>query len=157
MVYNTSYMRIDVEVEFRGEESKKPGKFVIHASNMMLHTNKMRVSNKIAGKFFKQRESRKYFSEKLILKPVKEEEMSDEKKFEGWKSNCMFFLKQFEEDPEFSKLLEYCHYKQLSIEVIVPYDGIPIYPGPDTLEFMKSRKGRRLLHKLAKNKKGDTM
>jgi hypothetical protein len=117
----------------------------------------MRESNKISSKFFQQRETRKYFNQKLVLRPVKEEEISEDKKFENWKSNCMFCLNQFEEDPEFSKLLEYCHYKNLSIEVIVPYDGIPIYPGPDTLEFLKSRKGKRLLHKLAKNKKGDTI
>jgi hypothetical protein len=150
-------MRIDVPVEFRREESGEPSKFVIHASNLMLHTDKMRESNKISSKFFQQRETRKYFNQKLVLRPVKEEEISEDKKFENWKSNCMFCLNQFEEDPEFSKLLEYCHYKNLSIEVIVPYDGIPIYPGPDTLEFLKSRKGKRLLHKLAKNKKGDTI
>ena len=55
-------------------------------------------------------------------------------------------------DPEFMQFIQDEEAKGYKILLSVPKKGIPIVPGKDTVEFMKSRKGKRILRKLERKR-----
>ena len=69
---------------------------------------------------------------------------------QDYKSHIMELLQL---DPDFMKMVQEDQAKGYKILLSIPKEGLPILPGEDTIDFMNSKNGKRLLRKLDKNKK----
>jgi hypothetical protein len=67
----------------------------------------------------------------------------------------MLILDMIKKDPVFLKMVQEEEKKGYKILVALPNEGIPIFAGEDTKDFIKSKKGKRILRGLAKNKDKD--
>lgn len=56
------------------------------------------------------------------------------------------------QDPDFMKLVRDEEARGFKVLLALPKGGIPIVPGKDTVEFLKSKNGKRILRALAKGK-----
>lgn len=65
----------------------------------------------------------------------------------------MAILDQIKNDPSFIKMLQEEEAKGYKVLLSIPKSGIPVYAGKDSVEFMDSKKGKRILRKIAKDKK----
>lgn len=65
----------------------------------------------------------------------------------------MAILDQIHKDPSFIKMLREEEAKGYKVLLSIPKSGIPVYAGKDSVEFMDSKKGKRILRKIAKDKK----
>ncbi len=68
---------------------------------------------------------------------------------EDYKSFILTIL-QFDED--FIKMVQEENAKGCKVFIEIPEDGIPILIGEDTIEFLKSKNGKRFLRKIDKKK-----
>lgn len=50
------------------------------------------------------------------------------------------------------KIIEDGEKQGYKVNILIPKDGIPVFAGKDTLEFIESKNGKRILRKLAKDK-----
>lgn len=63
-----------------------------------------------------------------------------------------YILKLLGEDPDFQKLVREEEAKGVKVVLAFPKDGVPAEYGKDTIEFLKSKNGQRVLRGLAKEK-----
>ncbi len=63
-----------------------------------------------------------------------------------------FILRALQFDPDFVKMVQEEEAKGYKILIGMPNEGIPVLLGKDTIEFLDSKNGRRLLRGLDKNK-----
>ncbi len=63
-----------------------------------------------------------------------------------------YILKLLGEDPDFQKLVREEAEKGVKVVLAFPKDGVPAEYGKDTIEFLKSKNGQRVLRGLAKEK-----
>lgn len=68
-------------------------------------------------------------------------------------SNRTFTFELLKQDPDFVKLVQEEEAKGYKVLISLPKAGIPIVPGQDTIEFMNSKNGKRLMRGLAKKKR----
>lgn len=61
-------------------------------------------------------------------------------------------INMVEKDPDMLAMIE--KYKQQGKRVFFrfPKEGVPVFPGKDTIEFMRSKHGKRILRGIANNK-----
>lgn len=64
----------------------------------------------------------------------------------------MTFLESLMKDPEFIKYVQEEEKNGRKVLLKFAKTGVPIFPGKDTIEFMNSVKGKRILRRLAKGK-----
>jgi hypothetical protein len=64
----------------------------------------------------------------------------------------LFTLEILKNDPDFIQLVQEEEKKGFKILLSLPKEGVPVVLGKDTIEFLKSKNGKRVLRKLAKNK-----
>jgi hypothetical protein len=53
-------------------------------------------------------------------------------------------------DPDFVKMVQEEESKGFKVLIELPSDGIPVFPSKDTIEFMASKNGKRVIRGLAK-------
>jgi hypothetical protein len=64
--------------------------------------------------------------------------------------NSNFTLELLKMDPDFVRMVREEEAKGYKILIALPKSGIPVVAGKDTVEFMQSKNGKRLLRGLAK-------
>lgn len=64
-----------------------------------------------------------------------------------------YILKLLGEDLDFQKLVREEEAKGVKVVIAFPKDGVPTGYGKDTIEFLNSRNGKRVLRGLAKKKR----
>jgi hypothetical protein len=64
-------------------------------------------------------------------------------------------LDMLQKDEEFMKMIQEEEKKGYKILISIPKKGIPIVPGKDTIDFINSKNGQRVIRGLAKNKNKD--
>jgi hypothetical protein len=64
-----------------------------------------------------------------------------------------YILKMLGEDPDFQKLVRDEAAKGVKVVLAFPKDGVPAGYGKDTIEFLNSKNGQRVLRGLAKEKR----
>lgn len=67
-------------------------------------------------------------------------------------NNQTFTLELLKADPDFVKMIQEEEAKGYKVLIAIPNGGIPIFPGKDTVEFMRSKNGKRVTRGLAKGK-----
>jgi hypothetical protein len=63
-----------------------------------------------------------------------------------------FILRALQFDPDFVKMVQEEEAKGFKILIGMPKEGVPVLLGEDTIEFLDSKNGKRLLRKLDRNK-----
>jgi len=66
---------------------------------------------------------------------------------------AMFINDLVKKDPDFVKMIQEEEKKGYKILLALPKDGIPIMPGSDTVEFLRSKKGQKIINGIDKQKK----
>ncbi len=124
-------------------EQSSPVKYkVIQLTDIQLHTSLKRPTTsfgkKVRQAFENNTPGRVYNS---IPKPLPEQDDNS------------FILDILKLDPDFMKMVQEEEAKGYKILISIPKEGIPTLPGEDTIEFMNSKNGKRILRKLDSNKK----
>lgn len=66
------------------------------------------------------------------------------------KNDNSFILDILKLDPDFVKMVQEEEAKGYKVLISVPKEGVPVFLGEDTVEFLKSKNGGRILRKLDK-------
>ena len=67
--------------------------------------------------------------------------------------NKSYIMELLRLDPDFMKMVQEEEAKGYKILISIPKEGIPTLPGEDTIEFMNSKNGKRILRGIDKDKK----
>lgn len=115
---------------------------LIQLTDIQIHTSLKRPTpsfgKKVRQAFEKHTPERVYSS---IPKPLPEQEDNS------------FILEMLKLDPDFMKMVQEEEAKGYKVLIKIPEGGLTIFPGEDTIEFMNSKNGKRILRKLDSNKK----
>lgn len=65
------------------------------------------------------------------------------------KNDNSFILEALKLDSDFVKMVQEEEAKGYKVLISIPKEGVPVYLGEDTIEFIKSKNGQRLIRKLA--------
>lgn len=126
---------MDYCLEVKPAVLKKGGKYkIIQVTDIALHTAKKTPTSSIGKKVQKAFET---MEPGRVYAPIHNGELTIE------------LLKQ---DPDFVKLVQDEEAKGYKVLISLPKGGIPVVPGKDTIEFMSSKNGKRVLRGLAKKK-----
>jgi hypothetical protein len=110
----------------------------IQITDIALHTDKRRltefVGKKIEQSFCDKKPDR-------IYAPIDQVKMRDDHSFD---------LNLLAMDEDFVRMVQEEEAKGFKIVLQFPKTGIPVFPGSDTVKFMQSKNGKRILRKLAK-------
>lgn len=68
-----------------------------------------------------------------------------------------FIVEILKLDPDFVKMVQEEEAKGCKVLISVPKEGVPVLLGEDTIEFLDSKNGKRLLRKLDKKNNGNKM
>ena len=127
---------MDYRLELKPAVLKDGAKYrVIQITDIALHTAKKTPTPSIGKKMQKAFET---MEPDRVYAPINGGELTLE------------FLSQ---DPDFVKLVREEEAKGYKVLLSIP-KALPIYPGKDTLEFINSKNGKRVLRGLAKKKRG---
>lgn len=126
------------ELKLNRFEGKKEGwKYRrILITDVMLHANKYRPSSpaRALDTAFKKNESGRIYSK--LNKP------------DG--SSKAMVIEILKSDPEFVNYIREQEAQGYKVLMEFPKEGVPVLLGPDTVDFMESVKGKRILRRLAK-------
>lgn len=64
--------------------------------------------------------------------------------------NRTFTLNLLKMDPDFVKMVQEEEANGYKILIALPHEGIPVFPDKDTVEFINSKNGKRIIRGLAK-------
>jgi len=67
--------------------------------------------------------------------------------------NKSYIMEILRLDPDFMKMVQEEEAKGYKILLSIPKEGLPTLPGEDTIEFMNSKNGKRILRGIDKSKK----
>ncbi len=73
------------------------------------------------------------------------------------KNDNSFILEILKLDPDFVKMIQEEEAKGYKVLISVPKGGVPVFFGDDTIEFLKSKNGKRVLRKLDKGNNANKM
>jgi hypothetical protein len=125
---------------------------ILQLTDLTLHTSNKRHTTspgkKVERSFAKNAPERLYGS----LETQKNTN-SDSSRMEI-RSNIIEYIMQ---DPSILEYIKNEEAQGYTIVIEVPKEGLPIYLGKDAQEFIKSKKGKRILRRLDKNKNRDKM
>lgn len=68
-----------------------------------------------------------------------------------------FITEDLQFDPDFMRMIQEEEAKGYKVLIAIPKGGVPVLPGEDTIEFLNSKNGKRLLRGLDRNKNWDKM
>jgi hypothetical protein len=116
---------------------------VIQITDIALHTSKKTPTPSVGKKMQKAFKNNK---PDRIYSPIEKNPVLDSRTF------TLDLLKM---DPDFVKMVQEEESKGYKILIALPNDGIPVVAGSDTVEFMNSKNGKRIIRGLAKKKSKD--
>ena len=132
---------MDYKVELKPFIQKEGMKYkIIQITDVALHTAQKTATSSVGKKIQKTFENNvpgRIYS--LINKPSISE----------GKALTLELLKL---DPDFVKMVQEEEAKGFKVLISLPKEGVPIFPGKDTVEFINSKNGKRVLRGLAKEK-----
>lgn len=73
------------------------------------------------------------------------------------KNDNSFILEILKLDPDFVKMIQEEEAKGYKVLISVPKGSVPVFFGDDTIEFLKSKNGKRVLRKLDKGNNANKM
>lgn len=132
---------MNLQVELQPFIAKGGQKYkIIQLTDIALHTVPKRATTshgkKIAKSFDRMEPGR-------IYSPIGENAVAPDGSFN---------LEAIKFDPEFLRMVQEAEADGYKVLLGVPKGGMPVVPGSDTVEFMKSKNGKRVLRGLAKEK-----
>ncbi len=116
---------------------------VIEITDIALHTSKKTSTPSVGKKMQKAFENNK---PDRIYSSIEKNPILDSRTF------TLDLLKM---DPDFVKMVQEEESKGYKILIALPNKGIPVVAGSDTVEFMNSKNGKRIIRGLAKEKSKD--
>ena len=136
---------MEYKLELRPTERKEGMKYrTILLTDIMLHASKRRTST---------------FSDKIKrafnMVGVPGRIYQQIQKTEDPNSSKINILSQLQNDPDFIKYVTEEREKGIEIVIQIPKAGLPVLAGKDTVEFIKSKNGQRIIRGLAKDKPVD--
>lgn len=137
---------MEYKLEFRPTERKEGMKYkTILLTDIMLHTSPKKTTT--FGS--KLRNAFSMFNKPgRIYQPLPKIEAKSEEP-NTFKIGILNYLQN---DPNFIQYVTEEREKGFEVVIQIPKVGLPIFPGKDTVEFIKSKNGQRVLRGLAKNK-----
>ncbi len=131
------------ELQLNPFKPKKNWKYkVITLTDITLHTADKQLSSSIGKKVKKSFKTNKM---ERVYSPA--EEISDSK-------IKIFILDILKKDPEFIKMVQEEEKKGYKILIDIPKE-LPLFSGKDTIDFINSKNGKRILRSLAKKEEND--
>lgn len=138
MVYNSN---MPYKLQLKPYQGKNGEKYkIIQITDLTLHTNNMRPTQKVAKKIGDAMEKQE---PGRIYSNIEKQDDTE------LHSITMTLLRN---DPEFVKMVQEEERKGYKILISFPKTGIPMLLGKDAKEFIDSTKGKRILRHLAKKK-----
>lgn len=119
---------------------------IIQITDIALHTNRKQATPSVAKKI---RKAFKNDKPGRIYAPIENTAITDQ----GEKRE--FVLGLIKQDPELVKMIQQEESNGYKVLIAVPKGDIPVFVGEDTVQFMNSRNGKRILRGLAKQKDKD--
>jgi len=116
---------------------------VIQITDIALHTSKKTPTPSVGKKIEKAFKNDK---PDRIYSPIEKDTVLD---------NRTFTLDLLKMDPDFVKMVQEEESKGYKVLIALPNEGIPVVAGSDTVEFMNSKNGKRIIRGLAKKKSKD--
>jgi hypothetical protein len=116
---------------------------VIQITDIALHTSKKTPTPSVGKKMEKAFKNNK---PDRIYSPIEKDTVLD---------NRTFTLDLLKMDPDFVKMVQDEESKGYKVLIALPNEGIPVVAGSDTVEFMNSKNGKRIIRGLAKKKSKD--
>lgn len=113
---------------------------IIQITDIALHTAKKTPTSSVGQKIQKAFVANK---PDRIYAPIQESAVEND---------GTFTLELLRQDPDFVKLIQEEEAKGYKVLLSIPKGGIPVVVGKDTIEFMNSKNGKRVLRGLAKEK-----
>ena len=115
---------------------------MIQLTDIKLHTSKRRPTPSFGKKV---RESFESNTPGRIYNTIPEIPVAQD--------NKSYIIELLRLDPDFMKMVQEEEAKGYKILLSIPKEGIPAMPGEDTIEFMNSKNGKRILRGIDKGKK----
>lgn len=132
---------MDYKLKLQPAVMKKGVKYkVIQITDIALHTSKKTPTPSVGKKMQKAFNNNK---PDRIYSPIEKSTITDKRTF------TLDLLKM---DPDFVKMVQEEEAKGYKVLIALPNEGIPIVAGSDTVEFMNSKNGKRIIRGLAKKK-----
>lgn len=129
---------MECKLELKSFKPKKGFKYkVITLTDITLHTARKQLSSSISQKVKKTFKTGKI---ERVYSPV--EELSDSKV-------KIFIIDMLKKDPEFMKMIQEEEKNGYKILINIPKE-LPLFPGKDTMDFINSKNGKRILRSIAK-------
>lgn len=119
---------------------------IIQITDIALHTNRKQATPSVAKKIQKAFRNNELGR---IYAPIENTAITDQ----GEKRE--FVLGLIKQDPELVKVIQQEEANGYKVLIAVPNSGIPVFAGEDTVQFMNSKNGKRILRGLAKQKDKD--
>lgn len=132
---------MDYEIEIKPAVMKNGQKYkIIQITDLQLHTAP-KIPTPSVGK--KIQKAFKADKPDRIYSNIEKKAVSD---------NRTLTLELLKMDPDFVKMVQEEEAKGYKVLIALPKKGIPVFPGKDTVEFMNSKNGKRIIRGLAKEK-----
>lgn len=132
------------QIQIKPFEPMAGGKYkTIEITDIALHTSKKRPTPSVGKKIS---QSFKDMNPGRIYSPIKDMKLS---------GDGFFDLRLLSWDEDFMQMIREQEKQGYKVLIKLPPGGIPIVPGDDTIQFMNSKNGKRLIRGLAKEKKPD--
>jgi hypothetical protein len=141
-------MKDESPMEYRTEikpltAPPKNGEMIIHITDIKLHTSYKRPTVSIAQKLIQA------FKNKLpdrIYAPIRVEKDNTSEE------NRKLVLELIKNDLQMLEILKEEQKNGRRVLLSLPKEGIPVFAGEDTIDFIASVKGQRILRRIAKGK-----
>jgi hypothetical protein len=114
---------------------------IIHITDIALHTSDKLLTPSHGKKLEKAFE---HMEPGRIVSPLEQSSISADGSID---------LKLLAMDEDFVRMIRNEEAKGYKVLIQIPKTGIPVVPGADTIEFMKSKNGKRILRKLSNQKR----
>jgi hypothetical protein len=125
---------------------------IIQLTDLTLHTSNKRHTTSPAKKV--EKSFAKNTPERLYGSLATQKNTNGKSSRMEIRSNIIKYIMQ---DPNMLEYIKREEAKGYKVVIELPENGLPIYLGKDAHEFMESKKGKRILRRLDKEKNRDTM
>ncbi len=130
---------MDYKLELKPAVMKNGQKYkIIQITDLQLHTAPKTPTPSVGKKAQKAFEAEK---PDRIYSKIDKTAVSDDR---------TFTLELLKMDPDFVRMVQEEEAKGYKVLIAFPNKGIPVVPGKDTVEFMNSKNGKRIIRGLAK-------
>ena len=129
------------ELQLKPFEGKDGGKYkIIRLTDIAFHTSNKRPTKAIGKKIkqsFEQNKPGRFYG-------IKPQEVMEGGDFPTLINNLV------KNDPNFVKMIQEEEKRGYKVLLELPEGGVPMIPGPDTIEFLNSKKGQRIMRNIHK-------